>query len=74
MFIIEYIIHRFKSFLYGDHSNRNLDKAQRHAILALAYWKDCKDEMERGNHVYKLEDTDIFIMLGRGIIEEKKND
>ena len=76
MFIIEYLIVRIKCFLFGGHPNKNFNKAQQHAILALGYWNECADEMEGnhiggGNHIYMVENRDVFVILGRGVVEEK---
>jgi len=40
----------------------NLYKAQKHAILALAYWKDCN---EKSDLHFQIEKSSIYVRLGK---------
>lgn len=40
----------------------NLYKAKKHALLALAYWKDCNEEFDLQ---FQVEGSDIFVRLGK---------
>lgn len=42
--------------------NENLYKAKRHALLALAYWKDCKEECDLH---FQIENSSKYIRLGK---------
>lgn len=40
----------------------DLYKAQKHALLALAYWKDCGEQM---NLHFQIENSSIYVRLGK---------
>lgn len=40
----------------------DLKKAQKHALLALAYWKDCKEEADLH---FQIENSSTYVRLGK---------
>jgi hypothetical protein len=40
-----------------------IDNAQKHALLSLAYWKDCEKEC---GLLFQIEKSNIYVRLGKG--------
>ena len=40
----------------------NLENAQKHALLALAYWKRCEEQTDLH---FEIEKTGVYVRLGR---------
>lgn len=51
-----------KQYKNAKRLESNLFKAKKHAILALAYWKECEEQT--GLH-FQIEDSEIFVRLGK---------
>ena len=54
--------HYYKKKEQENRNTRNLYKAKKHALLALAYWKDCDEECDF--HL-QIENTTTYIRLGK---------
>ncbi len=57
------LIKKIKSFFKKRKEKSDLWKAKKHAIIALAYWKDCPHETS--DLVFHLENSNIYVRLGR---------
>lgn len=51
-----------KKFLNKNKKNNNLIEAIRHAIIALAYWKDCEEESDLH---FQIENSTTYVRLGK---------
>ncbi len=53
----------FKMYRKQKKFESNIYNAKKHALLALAYWKNC---MEDSDLHFQIEDSSIYVRLGKG--------
>ena len=53
---------QYKDTVKQNTETINLYKAKKHALLALAYWKDCE---EKSDVHFQIENTSIYVRLGK---------
>lgn len=51
--------------MYRKHKKieSNIYNANKHALMALAYWKDCMEECDLH---FQIEDSSLYVRLGKG--------
>lgn len=60
---IKDVFFRYKQTEKSNVDTKNLYKAKKNALLALDYWKNC---MEESDLHFQIEDSSIFVRLGKG--------
>ena len=63
--IIDWLNKKFRQYKKHEQQvidNKNLYKAKKHALLALAYWKDCD---EKSDLHFQIDGTHTYIRLGK---------
>ncbi len=68
------MIEKFKGllFLFRHYKNQkkiesDLYNAKKHALLALAYWKDCQHLTEDCDLHFQMENSSIYVRLGKEV-------
>ncbi len=57
----------FKQYRKQKKIDSDLNKAKKHAILALAYWKDCSEESDLH---FQIQHSNTYVRLGKGMFEK----
>ena len=59
---IRSVFNRYMDAVKENKKTSNLYKAQKHALLALAYWKACEEEADLH---FQIKNSNIYVKLGK---------